>query len=93
VQIPGTFHGTVTLDAPEGFQAEPPEAAEIKLNSRFVTGRLQTRRQGAGLQLEFEYQMPTGRFAAADYAAYQEAMNRAVSLLEKAVVFKPNLVK
>jgi len=93
VQIPGTFHGTVTLDAPEGFQAQPPEAAEIKLNSRFVTGRLQTRRQGSGLQLEFEYQMPTGRFAAADYAAYQEAMNRAVSLLEKAVVFKPNLVK
>jgi len=93
VQIPGTFHGTVTLDTPEGFQAELPEAAEIKLDSRFGTGRLQTRLQGSGLQLEFEYQKITGRFAAADYAAYQEAMNKALSLLEKAVVFKPNLVK
>jgi hypothetical protein len=93
VQIPGAFHGTVTLDAPAGFQAEPPEAAEIKLDSRFATGRVQTRPQGAGLLLEFEYQKITGRFAAADYAAYQEAMNKTLSLLEKAVVFKPNLVK
>jgi hypothetical protein len=88
-QIPTTFRSRVTLDAPAGFQIEPPDPADLKLDPRFATATARTQRQGAGLDIDFDCQEATGRFGASDYAAYQNTMNQALALLEKTVVFKP----
>jgi hypothetical protein len=79
----------VTLETPAGFQVEPPDVADNQLDPRFATATARTQLQGPGLQLDFECQAATGRFGASDYAAYQNTMNQALSVLEKTVVFKP----
>jgi hypothetical protein len=88
-KIPITFRSRVTLETPAGFQVEPPDVADNQLDPRFATATARTQLQGPGLQLDFECQAATGRFGASDYAAYQNTMNQALSVLEKTVVFKP----
>jgi hypothetical protein len=87
--IPTHFHNIITIEPPAGFQVEMPEALAISLDSRFATGSVQTRMQGGNLEMEFAGQWTAGRFPAKDYPEFLDTINKALTLIERTVAFKP----
>lgn len=84
-----SLHLAVDLDAPPGFTAALPATPDVKLDPRFASCTVNTRLNHGGLHLEFDCRKPAGKFAATDYPACQNTMNKALSMLEQTVVFKP----
>lgn len=78
----------ISVDAPAGFEAMPPESLHLDLDPRFATGEGSARVEDGVLHLDFKCRQVTGKFPAADYAAYRRIMAQALSFIEREVVFK-----
>lgn len=83
-----SFH--VLVDAPVGFKAVPPEPLDLKLDPRFIAGHGNAQIKDGNLNLNFQCQLKTGIFAAADYAAYRQTMAQALAFIEREIQFKAN---
>jgi hypothetical protein len=88
ITIPLSIAAKIFIDVPDGFKAEQPTNADLNLDARFASGQSDARMQDGQLILDFKCRQMTGKFKAADYAAYRQAMSQSLSALEREVVFK-----
>ncbi|HTS18395.1 MAG TPA: DUF3857 domain-containing protein [Verrucomicrobiae bacterium] len=88
ITIPLSVEARVLIDVPAGFEAQPPERVDLKLDPRFVTGEGSAHVDGGQLRLDFRCREMTGTFDPSDYAAYRQTMAQALAFLEREVVFR-----
>lgn len=85
--VPTSVKSRVTIDVPKGYRPEPFAKSDSKLDSRFASAQSQCRVLNEQLNIEFECRQQPGKFPAADYSPYRDAMGQVMALLEREVSF------
>ncbi len=85
IWVPMIVECTQTIIGPAGWQAETPEAR--KIDKPFCTASLTAHFEGKVMRVACRLDQRTGEFPPAQYAAYSEAMNSALGLIEQSVVY------
>ena len=84
--VPVSLESHVTLTPPAGWQATPTEAR--RLDRPFCTASATAQLDAHKLRLETRLTQRPGQFPAADYRAYLDATNTALSLVEPGIILK-----
>ena len=90
IEYPLQFSSEVDLLPPEGYELQSLASRDAHGQSKFVSWKVHTRAADGGQRIEYELQLPSGRYAAADYAAYDNDLDRALAVLSPSVTLKKN---
>ena len=88
LKYPIEFTSKVTLIGPEGWQPQPSEDTDQKLDDPFLSAHCHQETNGAELRVEFTCRQKAGDFTADQYSAFRESMNRALALAGPSAAFK-----
>lgn len=89
LQSPLAFDSVTRFEVPEGYEVSTLEPRSRSGRPAFVDWKLGSRMDGRALTLEFHLSRGRGRFPAADYATYYEAMRESREALAQNVVLRP----
>jgi hypothetical protein len=89
IEFPLLFSSQIDFITPEGYEAELPAGTSHQQQSPFAAWKLQTAAKSSGLHLDYELRLPTGRFPAAEYAAYEHDLQQSMAALTQSIVLKP----
>ena len=88
IEYPLQFSSEVDLLAPEGYQLQSLANRDEHGETRFVSWKVRTQAADSGEHIDYELQLPSGRYPAADYAAYDNDLDKALAVLSPSVTLK-----
>ncbi len=88
IEYPLQFSSEVELSAPEGYRLQSLAARDEQAKTRFVSWKVRIKPVDSGELIQYELQLPAGRYAAADYATYDNDLDRALAVLSPSVALK-----
>ncbi|NBV24731.1 MAG: DUF3857 domain-containing protein [Proteobacteria bacterium] len=81
LKVPLVMEGVVRISVPAGYRLRALPTPVENLENRFLSCRLTSELDKQGLRINYRLQRPVGRYAAADYAGYCQALAQASVLL------------
>jgi hypothetical protein len=88
LKYPFEFTSKVTLKGPGGWQPQPDENADQRIDEPFLSARCHQETNGDELRVEFTCREKAGDFVAEQYSAFRESVNRALALAGRSAAFK-----
>jgi hypothetical protein len=76
------------LKGPGGWQPQPDENADQRIDEPFLSARCHQETNGDELRVEFTCREKAGDFIAEQYGAFRESVNRALALAGRSAAFK-----
>jgi hypothetical protein len=88
LKYPIEFISKATLTGPEGWQPQPGENTDQRIDEPFLSARCHQEANGAELRVEFTCRQKAGNFTADQYSAFRESVSRALGLAGRSAAFK-----
>jgi Flp pilus assembly protein TadD len=89
VEYPLVFSSEVKMKAAPGFTLQVSDASESDHASEFVSWKRRNTSVEPDLQVSYELRLNSGHYSAAQYASYQDEMERALAALSQTVSLNP----
>jgi hypothetical protein len=86
--IPFQLDGDVSFELPKGFRLADNSDPAGNIKSRFATFESRRQLENNRLKLSYHFHRPTGRYSAADYAAYQDTEAQIMAALDAEIVLQ-----
>ena len=87
IAFPLAFQSTINVATPAGYRDPDPQIFEQGLSEPFTTCKSAAHKQQRGIQIEFNLQRQSGRFAASNYSSFRESVDKALDNLDQEVSF------
>jgi hypothetical protein len=88
IAYPLDFSSTIEFIAPAGYVVQRQPTINTHGDSSFVTWNLHTEPTEHGIQLRYQLHEPAAKYPAAQYADYDNALDRAVTAISQSIVLK-----
>ena len=88
IAYPLDFSSTIEFITPAGYEIEQQPATDIHSDTAFITWNLHAEPAEHGIRLRYQLHEPAAKYAASQYADYDNALDRAVTAISQSIVLK-----